>query len=203
MMDFEAASSKRAIEALGVGDTRKNLLKFGVWLTQSEADAEDLLSDAMGRVCDPEGRPWDPERGSFGAHVRVLMRDLAKAQQRSARVRREEVSAQSVARAVAGAPPPDEALSEARTLERLRRMGRTLRERLSSRPRALQVLDARLEGVERAEEVAELLGCPVQEVYDANRQIAYHAARVRAEERAADDAEMKARRAKAMKDRKP
>src|ERR1017187_3177761 len=77
-------------EAFGIGQTAKNLLKLAACF--SKVDSEDLLSDAMVAVCDPDGgRPWDPERGSFLAHMRIVIRDLARRERRSARARRESV----------------------------------------------------------------------------------------------------------------
>jgi DNA-directed RNA polymerase specialized sigma24 family protein len=201
VLDHKDPSSARAIEALGEGDTRKNLLKFGVWLTGSEASAEDLLADALELACNPDdGRPWDPERGSFSTHMRIVMRDLAKRERRSSRARHEVLSSKKVARARSRAPIADEALADASRVHRLQGMGEKLRERLSTRPRALQVFDARMAGTEGGDELAVLLGCRVEEIYEANRQIVYHAAQVLAEERAAEDLEMKERRQRATKD---
>jgi hypothetical protein len=198
MIDFEAQSSKAAIEALEDSRTRTNLLKFGVWLVQSEA--EDLLSRALLCVCDPqEGRPWDREQGSFGTHMRIVMRDLARLDRRAARARREVADSKAIARAQSEIPSAEDAFSDKSRLEWMRRMAERLRERLLSRGRALRVLDARVDGVERAEDLARLLDCPVEEIYDANRQIAYHAAQVLADERTAEATMMKAKRERAMK----
>jgi DNA-directed RNA polymerase specialized sigma24 family protein len=206
MVDHRALSSTRAIEAYRTGKTNENLLKFATWLTQSEADAEDLLSDAMICVCDPdEGRPWDPARGSFGTHMRMVLADLAKRERRSARKRREVLDStfafdESLPNP---GPAPDEALSDARGLERLRHLGGKLRERISHKPRAVQVFDHAYQGVEDADELARLIGCTVSEIYDANRQIAYHAAKVLAEEEQAEAERMKSLRERAKKNKEP
>jgi len=202
MLDYEAPSSVRALAALGEGNARKNLLKFGVWRTGSDATGEDLLADALCIVCDPtDGRPWDPERGSFSAHMRIVMTDLARREHRSARARREVLSWKKVKRARSPGLPADEALDDAREIHRLQHNGEILRERLATRPRALQVFDARRAGTERADDLARLLGCPVEEIYDANEQIAYHAARVLAGEQEAEEARMTELRDRAKKDR--
>lgn len=58
VIDFGAPDSVRAVEELQRGKCRTLLLQFGMCCTGSEADAEDLLSDAMQSICDPEeGRP--------------------------------------------------------------------------------------------------------------------------------------------------
>jgi hypothetical protein len=200
--DFKAPSSARAIAALGEGDTRKNLLKFGAWMTGSEAGGEDLLADAIVYVCDPkEGRPWDPERGSFGTHMRMVMRDLTKQERRSSRNRHEVLSPKKVVKARSTAPVADVALADARATHRRHQMGEILRERLAARPFTLRVFDARLGGVERADDLARLFVCTIEEIYEANRQIVYHAANVLREQREAEDAEMKERRERARKDK--
>jgi hypothetical protein len=201
LLDFNAPSSTRAVAALEEGDTRTKLLQFGTWLTGSGAAGEDLLADAMMCVCDPdEGRPWDPAVATFRAHMRVVMTDLARRERRSWRARHEVLSPKKVKRARSLAPPADEALDDARGFERMRHCGEILRERLATRARTLQVLDARMAGTERADELARLLGYSVEEIYEANRQIAYHAAKVLAEEQAAEDARMKDLRDRAKKD---
>jgi hypothetical protein len=202
VIDFKAPSSTRAIAALGEGDTRKNLLKFGAWMTGSDAGGEDLLADALESVCDPdEGRPWDPARGTFGAHMRIVMRDLAKREQRSSRNRHELLSPKKVAKAHSTAPIADEALADARRLHRLQAMGEAVRERLATRPLALQVFDARMAGTEHADDLARLFTRTVEEIYDANSQIVYHAARVLKEYQEAEEAEMKALRERARKEK--
>lgn len=202
MLDFTAPPSKRVVDALQDQPTRKLLLKFATWLTHSEVDAEDLLSDTILCMCDPQnGRPWDPGRGSLLAHARVVMVDLAKAKRRRAAARR-EILGDPVAFDEGmphPGPAPDEAVSDTRLLERLRRLGGRLRERVGHLPRALQVFDLGCEGVETAGKLAQAIGCDVRDVYEANRQIARNAARVLAEERKEEGARMMVLREKARK----
>ncbi len=90
MIDFEAPSSKDAISAFEDAATRTSLLKFGISLMQSDEWGGDLLSNAMAAVCDPQqGRPWDRSVGTFGAHMRIVLRDLARRDRTGARKRRE------------------------------------------------------------------------------------------------------------------
>ena len=167
MPDFTAPQSKLVVEALEEPRTRTLLLKFAGWLTHSEADAQDLVSDAINRMCDPEdGRPWDPKRGSLFAHARIVMADLAKARRRRAATRR-EVLGDSLAFAEEvphAGPAPDEALSDVRLRERLQRLGGRLRERIGRLPRAVQVFDLACQGVETPDEQAQAIGCDVRQV---------------------------------------
>jgi DNA-directed RNA polymerase specialized sigma24 family protein len=202
VLDYKAPSSIRAIEAYRTGKTATLLLKFATWLTHTEVDGEDLVAGALICVCDPDrGRPWDPARGSFTAHMRIVIRDLARRGWRSARARREVVEPTFAFddRMQHPGPPPDEAVSDARTLERLRRLGDIVRQRVSHKPLTLQVFDLGYQDIDDADEMARLLGCKVNEVYDANRQIARHAARVLAEEEKKEALRMKDLREKAKK----
>jgi hypothetical protein len=202
LLDYKAPSSIRAVAALEEGDTRARLLKFGTWRTGSDAGGEDLLADALIVVCDPEkGRPWDPAVGTFQTHMRIVMTDLARRERRSSRARHEVLSAEKVKWARSPTPLADRALDDVHALDRMHHRGEILRERLATRPRTLQVFDARMGGTERADDLARLIGCPVEDIYEANRQIAYHAVKVLAEEQAAEDARMKDLRDRAKKDR--
>jgi hypothetical protein len=133
--------------------------------------------------------------------MRIVMRDLLRHERERARTRREVIASSLAfdADAPDSNPAPDVALSEARKLERLRRLGGVLRERLLDKSRALRVFDLGCQGVEDAAEMARLVGCSVGEIYDANRQISYHAAKVLAEEELAEAARMKALRDQATK----
>jgi Sigma-70 region 2 len=193
--DFEHPSSKRALAAFQTGDAASLLYRYARRRTGSEADATDLVADALACVCDPvDGRPWDPDRGSFFAHMRIVIDDTARRQRRSARARREVVG-DNLARDEAhvdGAPRSDDALAEQRRVVRLRRLGGVLRARLSGLP--LAVFDRTCDGTEDAGAIAGELGTTVAEVYRARESIAYHAKAVLAAEHAEEEARMRALR---------
>jgi hypothetical protein len=192
VIDFQAPSSKRALEALGDGPSKALLLKFAVWCTGSEVDAEDLFAETRDCLCDPEdGRPWDPARGSFLTHARMVMRDLGRRGRRSARARREVLDGRLATDETTADPrdPPDEALHGARELDRDRRLGGLLRQRL--RGTALHVFDRRCEGHDDGAEMARLCRCTIEQIYEANRTIAYQASRILAEERKTEAHKMK------------
>jgi hypothetical protein len=58
MYDRDAPYSKRALAELEKPRVRGSLVQIAQWSTQSEADAEDLVSDALILVLDPEESPW-------------------------------------------------------------------------------------------------------------------------------------------------
>ncbi len=191
MLTFTDPASEKALNALGDGRTRELLLKFARWFMPSDADAEDLFTDALLKVCDPEeGRPWDPSRGTFLTHMRVVMRDLWQEGKRRAAARREVLDAHALLGALDPAPNPEDALSEARATERRHRLGEQLRERIAHHPLTLQVFDAACEGLGEAAAIAEHLGRPVQEVYDCNEKIVYHGRRLIVEDAAFEQARM-------------
>ena len=118
MIDFEAPSSQRAIEALREG---------AIWDRQ-------------------EGRPWVPERGSLKAHLRIVMYDLSRNRRRSARARREVLDPDLDSIVQHATRPADEQLADARERARLEDLGRRLRADLVGR--ALEVFDRRCQGIE-------------------------------------------------------
>jgi hypothetical protein len=97
-------------------------------------------------------------------------------------------------------PRPDDAVSDALDLERLRRVGARVRDRLAHNTRTLAVFDSLCESDDRAQVIAARLGCAVAEVYDSNEQIAYHAGRALAEERAAEAEKVNERRRRATRE---
>jgi DNA-directed RNA polymerase specialized sigma24 family protein len=182
VLDFKAPSSVRALEALSQGDCRRLLLKYGNICTGSEIDAEDLLSETLQVICDPEDRPWHPSRGSFLTHARLVMRDLARKWRLSAQARREVPDDGTTLDEMKDdlSELTDDAVELARQNERDKRLGALLRQRLD--PVALCVFGQRSEGEEAATNLARSCKCSVDEVYDANRRIAYQASVILAEE---------------------
>jgi hypothetical protein len=200
--DFEHPLSKRALEAFGSKGMEKMLLKYAIKLT-SEARGRDLLHQALLVVCDPDvenhGKPWDPGRGAFLAHMRIVIHHIAQRGWRSAAARREVLDDELAAEASASDPDhaPDETVDHQRQHEDDRRLGTILRGRLSGLAR--DVFDRRcLDDEETAADIARALDCTVEEVYRANEKIAYHARNVVAEEKEAEDQRMKERKARAM-----
>jgi DNA-directed RNA polymerase specialized sigma24 family protein len=203
VFDPNAPSSKLALAELGDKALREKLLKYGVWRTDSEADAEDLLANAIECVCDPDRRPWDPAKGTFFRHMRAVMDRIAiHATRRGAG--RFEVADEGITfgeGTVDRQPLADEALHQGRKLAWLRRMGTVLLERLDRKdPLAAKVFRAAFEGVEEPQEQAERIGCPIEDVYEALRRIRYRAAKIRAEDEQAQAERMKQARSAAKED---
>jgi hypothetical protein len=165
-------------------------MRYAAWLT-SPHDAEDLLSEAVLCVCDPDtGRPWRPERGTFQQHVRFVLHDIARARRDSARARREiPIDDTGAARVPDPGASAEEALDDDRALARLRGLGGQLRARLAVGGRAAQVFDLACEGeADTPARIALRLGCDVREIYEAIRRLKREGDRILYEEERAEAA---------------
>src|SRR5258708_32496060 len=91
MYDPDAPSSRRALAELAKPRVYARLVHLAEWSTQSEADAEDLVSDALVLVLNPDESPWIPSQGTFLTHMTDVMRHVWDQQMRGARTRRETV----------------------------------------------------------------------------------------------------------------
>ena len=182
-MDFQAPTSQPVLDALKVARYEQALFTFALWLTGIEADAKDLLQEAIYCMCDPTGgMPWDPDRSSVTTHARFVLKKLARKRWRASRARREiQTDRDDLDDTYEHqGPPPDEAIDDARERAKDRRRGELLRQRLNALSR--RVFDCRCSGIEEAAELARLCSCSVKEIYVANKLIVYHANAVLAEE---------------------
>jgi hypothetical protein len=193
MIDKDAPSTRRALEEVSKPGVRNKLITFAMWRLESEPDAEDLVQEALAKVCDPQDSPWDEGKGkSFVRHVGSIINGLASNERRSARARREmgEATLGHDIHAVDGSPLPDEALGMHRESARLLRLGTLLRSRIEEKGDqvALDMLDCARRGKVEIEEVEQETGHSPDEIRDAHRRLKYHARQILAEE---DEAERK------------
>jgi DNA-directed RNA polymerase specialized sigma24 family protein len=183
-MDPRQSVSGRLVAALREGRGEEALHKYALQLMSgNEADAEDLLQEAIVCMVDPEhGMAWEPDRYRALTHARFVMKTLAKSRWRGARKKRERPTDwATVDETIAGdARPTDEVVAQAEQLVRDRERGVKLRERLA--PLVQRVFDERCTGEDDVREIARRCGCDVKEVYRAGESIAYHAEQVLAEE---------------------
>jgi hypothetical protein len=194
--DPRAPSSVRAVDELQKRGVRPALIKLARWWTVSDADAEDLVYEALDLACDPDRSPWDPAARGFLKHMRYLMRDLAGEEARSSRARHEVVDAR-LARddaMVDGDPLPDDALEAHRERARLQRLGDQLLARMASDPIAMEVYRVAKQGFETPAEQAEHLEYSIDQINEAHRRMKYHARQIRTEEEQAEASRMRERR---------
>ncbi|MGH7269554.1 MAG: hypothetical protein ACREJ3_03910 [Polyangiaceae bacterium] len=185
MFDPLAASTKQALAELEDEGVRRTLLRVARGRCASDSDAEDLVANALVRICDPERDPWDPARGPFVRHMAYVMRDMAIDRARSWDAR--TIVTDSVLAHDEDIEDPaslaDDALDAHRARARLHRLGVALRARLADDAHAVAVFDCACRGVEEPAAQADEIGCSVKDVYEARRRLKYHAAAILAEER--------------------
>jgi DNA-directed RNA polymerase specialized sigma24 family protein len=183
MYDADATSSRLAVAELSKPGVTKRLLKFAMWSTPSEAEAEDLIANTLLRVLDPQDAPWDPARGSFLKHMAYVMRQQWDRHVRKSMVQKEIVGTglASDEHTVSREPPADDELDRRRSLAVLRTLGERLLVRVGDDVRARQVFDLGAQGIHEQSEQAEVLACTSNEVKDAVLRLKYHARLVREE----------------------
>jgi DNA-directed RNA polymerase specialized sigma24 family protein len=179
VIDFAAPSSVRVTKQIESKRTFSMLCMVAFWFTRSAPDAEDLVTDAVCEMCDPDdGRPWDPARGSLVAHARIVLHDLWRRERRRAQHRYEDLSPDAVRHARSPALTPEEVLFERQDTERMARRRDALVENVKDNPVAMGILACAAEEIGDAEAVAEKLGCTVEEVYGAKRVLKYQGKRI-------------------------
>jgi DNA-directed RNA polymerase specialized sigma24 family protein len=160
-------------------------------ITGSWADAEDLVSDALMRVLDPEDLPW--KTGTFVGHMKLVMRHVWGRQQRPARVQK-EVADEDVTRGKKGLsrePRADDELNHRRWLAERRKLGETLLTQIEHKsPYIRPCFELAAQGIESAEEQATILKCSVADIREARRIIKYHAERLLREWQGAEEQRM-------------
>ncbi len=185
MYDPRAPSSLLAIAEYGKPKEASRLLRYAMWRTRSDAEAKDLVADALVRVCDPDDKPWDPSVRSFFRHMRRVMDDDAIEDNRTGFKKYEIVDTEHEAfdRVIQPIPGPDMALQAKRRLGWLREMWGTLLGRLRGKDRLpLRIYELACAGQhDEPEEFAQQLGVPVEAIYEAMRRLRYHGLIVRHE----------------------
>jgi DNA-directed RNA polymerase specialized sigma24 family protein len=174
--DPQTASKERIHEELERAGVRTRLVNFGRSLTGSPIDAEDLVHQALVKVIDPDGVPWDCDgKKSLFEHVGSVMNGLWSNEWRSARVRYEVVDTDLVrdTKSVDRAPLADEALSEHYDRASLHRRSQVLWERLPEGDLARDVLRAVSAGHETPAAQAAAIGCSVDDVQKAYKRLTY------------------------------
>jgi Sigma-70 region 2 len=159
---------------------RKKILSYAYKLTHNVADAKDLAQDAMTRACDPERSPWDPDKQpSLFLHVGSLINSDV-AHKRRADERHPAVPYDDEARARLE-PTALDRLIGAEEVALYRRWMARLRVGLAGDDLALGKIDLMYREIDDADEQAEILKCTVNDIYLANRRIAYQVELVKKE----------------------
>jgi DNA-directed RNA polymerase specialized sigma24 family protein len=191
VLDKDAPSSLRALEAIADPATREHLLRYATWRTKDPDEAQDLLADALLLALDPEKKPWTDTTYSFRRHMRRIMDDLAIERARKASSRLEITESELLGDSDDPdrlpdpgdeRPGSDEVLHELRKSHWLRGLWSRLEASLAGKdPLAVRVYEAACLGHETPGEQAAHLGVPVEEIYEALRRLRYRASLVMAD----------------------
>ncbi len=202
LIDYKAASSERALAEIQQKGVRDHLMKFATWRCGSEAAAEDILADAMLLACDPEAKPWNPDKGSFTRHMRLVIHDLVIQGARRGYGHFERVEDGLVMDETTENPAPaaDERLHDERDLARMRVLAERTIERAEPKyPYARALFELLCRGVEKPGEIAAELKRPVEEIYDTLEAFKRYGKQVRAEWEREERARMQEVRERATK----
>jgi DNA-directed RNA polymerase specialized sigma24 family protein len=182
MYDPKAPSSVLALTELSKPGVAPRVHRIAWRRCRSDHDAEDLVSDSMMRVCDPDDQPWVPTARPFLRHMSVVIRYLWRWHRARLRTRNEIYDGGTAQEESAGhETSPDGEVDELRSLEIQRRLARRLKTRLADDPEALKLLAlAEKEDLEPSEQ-AEELRWKVDKVHLVAKRIRYQAKAVRHE----------------------
>ncbi len=161
---------------------RKRIVAYAYKVTRNLAEAKDLAQEAMMRAIDPDRSPWDPAKQPdlflhIGSIINTIIWDRRRAEERH------PVDAVDTNDVLHPDPQP-------RALELMQRGEENARyeywlellvDRLASDTVALDVLRLTDDGIDGAAAQAADLHRTVEEIYAANRRIAYHIERVKKE----------------------
>ena len=194
VIDFHASSSERAVAELRKDDVRAHLVRFAAWRCASVDGANDLVADAMLLVCDPERKPWDPAKGSFARHVRLVIEDLVVERARTGPGRFEspEDGLPEQESTPDGARSPEDALRSERELEWMRELAeRTLGRTERTYPHARAIFGRLSQGFDRPSEWVHEIGCPLEQAYATIEALKRHGRQVRADWERSERARMR------------
>ena len=197
MFDATAPSSELVMAELGKPNVSAKLHKIAMWSTKSEADAKDLVEDALMRVLDPEDRPWSPTECTFLTHMGRVMRYVWDQQRQRASATRELLD-EGLAHddnTRSREPRTDDHLERHRSLAVFQRLGTQLRSDLSDDPLAAEIFDIGAgDGPLEPDEVAKVLPYPPEEIKNAIKRIKYRARKLLDEWNASEERRMNALR---------
>lgn len=193
VVERDASSSIAAQAELQRAGTWGDLLRSARRFTGDEAKADDLLHDALERVFDPNGDPWREGEHAFLAHMRVLLRETWARQQKRRSSGEQPSDDLDERQADSGPwPDPEKALARRHQVELARMIVEGLREYAEEAgPFIHQVVELYVEGF-KAGEIASRLGVAATRVYQAVLLLKRHAARLKSEWDAAEEARMRA-----------
>ncbi len=186
-MGHRDVENARAAAALLRDDAnlRKRIVALAYKVTGSRTEMRDLAQEAMARAIDPARSPWDPaKQPDLFLHIGSIVNTIIFNRRRAAG-RHPEDAIEPEDDKHPGPVLPDRRPSVLQGMVREEDNARyefwleILTERLASDAPALDVHRLVCEGLEKPSQQAAKLKRPIEEIYAANRRLAYHIERVK------------------------
>jgi DNA-directed RNA polymerase specialized sigma24 family protein len=181
VLDFDAPSSRLALDQFRQPIVRERLMNLAKLRTGSEFEADDLVANALLLVLDPDGKPWVPELGPFLAHMDFLMRWLRGRQIRKAQVQQGLLHS-GVHRSEytpAPRPPPDHEVERELSIAFWQSLLEVVLAEIGDKyPLTRRLCELEARGIDEPADQARIIGCKVQDVYRTLETLQYHAKRV-------------------------
>jgi DNA-directed RNA polymerase specialized sigma24 family protein len=161
----------------------ESLYRVALALTRSRARAEEVVENAFERLLTT--RRWNPGKAPLAKHLAYIVKSLVMHEESSTRPERDQAAAEGFYRETETERAESSeqknllyAESASRQAEAAREL-EELRASVAHQPLVSEVLRKREEGLERAADVAQALGVPVERVYRANEVLREHLKRIR------------------------
>jgi hypothetical protein len=153
---------------------RKRIFAYAYKLTGNLPDAKELAQEGMAKAIDPEDSPWDPDKHpKLLDHIGSLMNTIVANKRRGHR--RHPATPYDPKDDLRPDPQPTalDRLVGAEDLNRYRHWMQLLLVRLAGDGIALGKIELMYDEIDDAAEQAARLKCTVDDIYNANRRIAY------------------------------
>jgi hypothetical protein len=181
VLDFDAPSSRLALEQFLQPIVRERLMDLAKLRTGSEFEADDLVANALLLVLDPDDKPWVPELGPFLPHMDFLMRWLRGRQLRKAQVQ-QGLLRSGVHRseyAPAPRPPPDHEVERDLSVAFWQSQLEVVLAEIGDKyPLTRRLCELEALGIDEPADQARIIGCKPEDLYRALATLQYHAKRI-------------------------
>jgi hypothetical protein len=181
VLDFDAPSSRLALEEFRKTVVRERLMDLATLRAGSEFDADDLVANALLLVLDPDDKPWVPELGPFLAHMDFLMRWLRGRQVRKAQVQQGLLDSGLHRSEYTPTPRPalDHELARRRSVAFWQSQLEVVLAEIGDKyPLTRRLCELEARGIDEPAEQARIIGCKVEDLYRTLATLQYHAKRI-------------------------
>jgi DNA-directed RNA polymerase specialized sigma24 family protein len=155
------------------GRLRLQVLNLAMKLARSRAAAEDLVQEAILRVIDPDGDPWDPAtEPELARHLMRIIDNIRRVERAHRKVQRDpSIEATVEERMTPRAPTPEKPSVDAEGEGAAQRRLAAVKEKLGDDPVALKVIEQTEQGVDRPAEQALATGESLDDIRTARKRV--------------------------------